>query len=107
LALMLQADDLDDLQATHNLEVSIVESAPGDGAPIAKAVMEIRGLRGPITPGPNLQLPLVVPIQPVLVPRTGCYRITASLDSTVIGSYEFEVVKSGIDRSPGGPPQNP
>jgi hypothetical protein len=94
LALMLRSDDLDDLKAAHNLEVGIAASGPSEeGATIAKAAMELSTV-GPLHPGPNLQIPVVVPLQPVPVPATGLYRITVSLDGKEAGTYDFEVVKS-------------
>jgi hypothetical protein len=100
LALMLRADDLEDLQAAHHMEVSITEAATDEASPpIAKAVIEFGGVRGPVIPGPNLQLPLVVPIQAVPMPRPGFYSITVSLDGAEVGAYEFEVVK-GSDQIP-------
>lgn len=93
LALMTRANDVDDLMAGHNLEVTITESSPDDTRRIAKAVMDLGPPPGPINPGPNLQVPVVVPLQAVPVPRTGLYVISVSLDGEDVGSYEFEVVK--------------
>jgi hypothetical protein len=105
LALMFQADDEADLAATHNLEVVITESSPGSpGQQIAKVIAEMGVLPGvALIPGPNLQIPVVVPIQPVPVPRTGSYEIAISLDGEPVGSYWFEIVKGG-DLRPATPP---
>jgi hypothetical protein len=95
LALMLRADDLDDLMAVHNMEVTITESAADETArPIARALMELGPPPGQVHPGPNMQVPVVVPIQPVPVPSVGTYRIMVHLDGDEAGSYEFEVVKA-------------
>ena len=96
LALMLQTDDLEDLLAPHTLEVTIRESAAGETGPVgAKAMMELQVGQTLQDPGPNLLVPVVVPIQSVPIPRTGVYRITVNLDGNEAGSYEFEVVKVG------------
>lgn len=94
LALMLLPDDLDDLEATHNIEVIITETTPEGSVVIAKAVMEVAGLRrtGPTDPMPTV--PVVVPLQGVPIPRTGFYRITTSLDGQDATTYEFEVTKA-------------
>ena len=104
LALMLQAADEADLMASHTLEVTINESSPGSArGQVAKVIAELGPLSGVITPGPNLQIPVVVPIQPVPVPRTGSYVIEISLDGEPAGLYEFEVTKSS-DLRPAAPP---
>jgi hypothetical protein len=97
LALMFRADDETDLVAGHNLEVTITETSPGSaGQQVAKVIAEMGLSPGTIVaPGPNLLVPVVVPIQPVPVPRTGSYAIEVRLDGEPVGSYEFEVVKGG------------
>ena len=94
LALMLQPEDLDDLQATHNLEVIITETTPDGPVVIAKAVMEVAGLRLPGRTETMPTVPLVVPLQGVPIPRTGSYLITSSLDGQDGTSYGFEVTKT-------------
>jgi hypothetical protein len=46
-----------------------------------------------INPGPNLQVPVVVPIQSVPIPRIGVYEIAVTLDDDEATLYQFEVVK--------------
>ena len=101
LALMFRADDQADLVASHNLEVIITETSPGSaGRQVAKVIAEMGLSPGTIvSPGLNLLVPVVVPIQPVPIPSTGSYAIEVSLDGEAVGSYEFEVVK-GADLQP-------
>jgi hypothetical protein len=103
LALMLQAADEADFMASHALEVTISESSPASaGGQVAKVIAELGPPPGAAYQGPNLQIPIVVPIQPVPVPRTGSYVIAISLDGEPAGSYEFEVTK-GRDLRPATP----
>ena len=97
LALMLQSDDPEDLQADHNLEVTITETTADGPNVIAKAVMQL-STHPSGAPGDTTDLlptlPLVVPLQNVSIPRTGIYRITTSLDGQEGIAYTFEVVKA-------------
>jgi hypothetical protein len=104
LALMLQAADESDFMASHTLEVTISESSPASaGEQVAKVLAELGPPPGVAPLGPNLQIPIVVPIQPVPVLRTGSYVIAISLDDEPAGSYEFEVTK-GTDLRSAAPP---
>jgi hypothetical protein len=94
LAIMLQADDLDDLQATHSLEVFVTESSPDGPVVVAKAVLDLVGRAGPTAAESAFPVPVVVPIQAVPIPRTGSYQITAKIDGQQIGTQYFEVVKA-------------
>lgn len=104
LALMLQPDDVDDLMATHNLEVTITEITPESPVVVAKAVIEISGLPDSAPAVPLPAVPLVVPLQAAPIPRIGFYRITASLDGQDGIGYEFEVVKAPDRTSDTGEP---
>lgn len=97
LALMLQPEDPEDLEATHNLVVTIAETTPDGAVPAAKAVIEIANVRRSDPDGPLPALPVVVPIQSIPIARTGFYRIMVSLDGQDGIGYEFEVTKA-----PGG-----
>jgi hypothetical protein len=92
--MLLQPADFDDLTADHNVEVNVTQSAPDGAIPIAKAVIELSSAitaPGAVAPPP---IPLVVPLQSVLIPRTGSYRIEAIIDGEPAGTYLFEVVKA-------------
>jgi len=95
LAVMLQPDDPGDLQAAHNLEVVITETTADGPVVVARAVLEIVGLQSSSDTAELLPtLPLVVPLQSIPIPRTGLYRITATLDGQAGIEYAFEVVKA-------------
>ena len=94
IALMLQPDDLDDLRATHNLEVIITETTPDGPVVVAKAVMELAGLGLPGSTEPMPTVPLVVPLQGIPIPRTGFYRINVRLDGQGVSTQGFEVTKA-------------
>ena len=75
LAVMFRADDEADLVASHKLEVSIAEVITRSTSErVAKADMELFPPLGQVSRGPNLQVPVVVPIQPIPVPENGLAR---------------------------------
>ncbi|HXP19020.1 MAG TPA: hypothetical protein VN840_05150 [Streptosporangiaceae bacterium] len=92
VAMMLQPEDLDDLQASHTLEVFVTGSGDEGVRAVAKAVMT---LPGTTTAGALLPtLPVVVPIQSIPLTMTGMHQITVALDGTVVGTLEYEVLKA-------------
>jgi hypothetical protein len=92
LAMLLQPDSIDDLQETHNLEVTIEHAGTGGKGPVAKAIITLQNA----TPVPGTLPPvaIVVPLQGVPIRETGAHNIKVVLDGAEVATVEFEVVKA-------------